>query len=475
MSSFSFLKLENVDEKIIDKTKFFKLRLKTIPTPKPIPVSIPTPILVTPTINYNDLLFRSRFLEENNYNHRNLINCGSTCYLNSILQMLSYMPEFFEKLITIKDNEAEGSNLKKKINVFLSIFLDLYTESYRDKVNTNDRIDYLFFDFFKDERENKLRTQQDAAAFFRKILEVYKFDTNKDYTNFINLTIESTIKCPHGIKPGITIDTNITTVPNLEISIFNNSSTIQDLVNLNSIENVDYNNCVDDKGNKESIYKTDKDNKYIIIQLNLFEQDYITGVKRKKEIKLNLSEPLIIDSKIYNLYGSVIYAGFGDSGHYYFGKINNDGTVFVYDDLDTEVRLHNLNDFINTLNTMSYILIYKNSGLPAEPKPVEPKPVEPVPAEPKPCLHRTPDFEMESIKKQLNDILNSRMSREEKATNFAKLKRKLGLKIHPDKFRGTDPDCIKEANQKFNCLGSYDPYESNDKNKLNIDNNCKKT
>jgi len=150
-------------------------------TPAPVPVPAPGPIETIndtsiKSANFNNLV---KTINENiTKAHKGIINSGNICYLSSYIQLLSYIPDFIEELITHKDQpitiykiENQNKYIQTNYNDVIDIFYKLYSAT--DNIKINNPI------FYKDGAVNDL--QEDSLEgmenFFKRInlgLEYFK-------------------------------------------------------------------------------------------------------------------------------------------------------------------------------------------------------------------------------------------------------------------------------------------------------------
>lgn len=103
---------------------------------------------------------------------------------------------------------------------------------------------------------------------------------------------------------------------------------------------------------------------YLILLLNRFNNNSSTGASKNSNsiifpFKLNMQPYIIgydIDNPYYNLLSIVCHSGNINNGHYYTVCNKND---IWYEFNDTTYTKININDFMNTLYTNAYVLIYE--------------------------------------------------------------------------------------------------------------------
>lgn len=294
--------------------------------------------------------------------HAGLENCGNTCYLNSALQMLSYVPEFVEELKNSTD---------EKRKTFYSLFEDLYRSNRSNNtVNPESKLE-IFNDIF-----SNLKNQQDVQEFMLGIFNT--FNMTVDYFNF---TERSTITCSNN---NTSDKYGILNMLHLEISGKDIGESITHNEFPTNIEE-DLEVCGENGMKGKALFKSlshfmNDSNKYILIHLKRFDFTEYIPIKIKKSVEINqvidlypmaqihpdkkannkMSRDYSFPDLKYELYGSILHTGdTPSSGHYRFLRTLDKSNGILYNDsLVTEIPDYR-NDTNIELNQNSYVLIYK--------------------------------------------------------------------------------------------------------------------
>jgi ubiquitin C-terminal hydrolase len=274
--------------------------------------------------------------------HQGLENCGNTCYLNSVLQMLSYMPEIVQQLSTRTDSTAKQ---------LYAIFQQLYgTETItRQTIKPTVETIQKLVDFQKGK-------QQDAAEFFEKLLSILNINpTFIEYSNQIetickNDADKKEVAPPKSEKEMI-----------LHVGV-KDGATISELLNAEQkeedLEDANIERCRDDgeKGTGSALQKTQfkipEENQYLIVQLKLFNNE---GNKLKD--KIGIDQTIKVDNQNFEIYGAICHIGSSlQSGHYIFIKKTEANKGILYND----DKILPISDFSKSKNMENaYVLIYK--------------------------------------------------------------------------------------------------------------------
>jgi ubiquitin C-terminal hydrolase len=305
--------------------------------------------------------------------HAGSENCGNTCYINSSLQLLSYIPEVIESLLrtpTIRDKStAEVQSILNQRTKLVGIFKKLYTSQI--PINLSKSGDLGIFDTIF----NNLHNQQDVEEFITKLFDTFYIDFSP-FQYFQN----EEIRCNNGQIAG-TPEKEQLRIPSFVLRPPPPTATtsIQNLMNtLGTVQEQleDVKDCITpdsdvDSGpaTKTTTYTLDATNKYLFIALNRFDVD---GNK--------LPYGVTVDARIeyqgipYSFYSSILHNGNTKrSGHYIFLKAKEDlESGIVYDDslvlpvehMYTWRYPSTPSEF--TLNGNAYVLIYKRIAGPGE-------------------------------------------------------------------------------------------------------------
>ena len=329
--------------------------LKVAAKPPAAPGLAPSPVAPPPVpgrrIDTSALLatIRARI----NSPHAGLKNCGNTCYLNSVLQMLSYVPEFVDE--------------SSKNAALYSIFRDLYSTTGFVNLQANKRLDTVFGGIF-----DVIRTQQDAADFIIKLNTKYSITSP-----YFNITQVVTTTCTHAPPPDLGLPERTparTTIPHILLDI-NNGNSIEDLLNysyrpvpIDDIENciTPGNDVLRGPGSQITSYEIPDENRYVVISLLRFRD---TGRRdsNNKIIYDKLNKHIQITPEIrlggveYSLYGVILHTGTLNGGHYRFLKVKEDLVSGIMYNDSSVTEIPNTAD----MNQNTYIAIYRRDNIPA--------------------------------------------------------------------------------------------------------------
>jgi len=331
-------------------------------TPAPVPVPAPGPIETIndtsiKSANFNNLV---KTINENiTKAHKGIINSGNICYLSSYIQLLSYIPDFIEELITHKDQpitiykiENQNKYIQTNYNDVIDIFYKLYSAT--DNIKINNPI------FYKDGAVNDL--QEDSLEgmenFFKRInlgLEYFKVT---EMSNNICLDGKNISKKEEkSLYLALSINDSINNIPDL-LTAFQAEEEVEDFKD-------EDNKCGKGANIKMNIKKNisikiPTENKYLLLQLKRFSWDFDTGESKKIDQTIELNKEITIDGVKYILYGIIKHIGnTRTSGHYIYYKINDD-KVIEYD--DSNVTEKDYSDVKDELEKNGYLVIYKRSS-----------------------------------------------------------------------------------------------------------------
>jgi hypothetical protein len=278
-----------------------------------------------------------------NVKHAGLANCGNSCYINSVLQFLSYVPEFVAELNTKTDN---------KHKTLSGIFNDIINKTTAT-VDISGSLG-IFSEIF-----GNLHQQQDVTEFLLGLFD--KFGMNTEYFKF---TETKETVCDHGGEK----TPQVTPYDILPVNVNDLQKAINDLIKDENKHDID--GC---KKTKEAVtftkgpakittnYSIDDKNKYLIVHIKRFEGS------SKDNSNVNVPNQLNFANATYELFGAITHEGNSrNSGHYTFTKIE-DGKGILYND----DKVYDLSD-PDVGN--AYVVIYtlKSSGSPPPPPPPGP-------------------------------------------------------------------------------------------------------
>ena len=314
-----------------------------------------------------------------NINLKGLKNLGTTCYINSIIQMLFHIDEIKNFILNLK--------LKKEYqNVLYSLYITFF--DLNNSQNYDCAIDTTFFvENFDIEKINKFE-QKDVHEFLLLLIEKLEnrlkiYGGDNLFKNLFLSTIKNYFECQCNKKHHF-INEQTHFAIELEIkdrkNIYESLNLIIDKEYIDDDNRIFCSKCM----KKRNMYKSSKFtliSKYLIFVLKRFEFSEINLQYNK--IYDYYEFPNILDmSKYYEtdkntdiknkyiLYGVIIHKGLTYSGHYYY-IINdiNDGVWIKLDDSKVEIIDDNeakeqffgsklLHDNLENIPT-TYMSIYK--------------------------------------------------------------------------------------------------------------------
>jgi hypothetical protein len=291
--------------------------------------------------------------------HNGLDNCGSTCYLNSALQMFSYIPELVDET--------------RKNPRLYSIFTDLYNMPFKSvklDEEANNRLS-LFNGMFP-----QITAQQDVTEFITRFYT--KFDLKVPYFKIKQVQTTTCVNPPPAElqlpdKVPVKADTESITLP------LGNGNSIEALLNniqqpapLNGVEG-----CVGGPDPNQLIgpatqvfsFEIPQENRYLVISLSRFRdtsrtekdaQGRIVPVFERINDPIEINRDIHLGGVEYQLYGTILHMGTPKGGHYVFRKIKSDfnGNILYNDSAVTEETT------IPNLNVDTYVAIYRRVNIP---------------------------------------------------------------------------------------------------------------
>ncbi|XP_033992701.1 uncharacterized protein LOC117488075 isoform X2 [Trematomus bernacchii] len=280
--------------------------------------------------------------------YHGLVNQGSTCYLNSVLQVLFMTKDFREAVERHISDNPDSEHIDLQLE---SLFGDLKSyPAYTYKITKKLGI-------------NKVYEQQDAAEYFEKILAKTSDDASKIFHG--QLTHKTTCS-----SCGTEIDAagpfwNLTLA--LEDSYSQNFSVVNGIEkyfresSLNG-ENQMYCEKCDDKSDATTKCVINHHPEVLMLLLKRFEFDYYS--MRYVKINCTVDVPCTLqipENQPYELYAVVEHSGDLSSGHYIATiKSEDDGRCYSFND-SCVTELHSqpfqLDTFQNS--TSAYLLFYR--------------------------------------------------------------------------------------------------------------------
>ncbi|XP_038126341.1 probable ubiquitin carboxyl-terminal hydrolase creB [Cyprinodon tularosa] len=284
-----------------------------------------------------------------------LINQGSTCYLNSILQVLFMTKEFREAV-----NRSVEENSSQKIGHHLK---DLFEDLQIKQTNTSKIIKALDI--------QNVYEQQDAAEYFEKVLRATSYQASKIFQGELNhVTICKVCDQPtDSIGPFWHLPLEL--LDSKEIySVENGIKNFFEPTVFNGDNQMYCENC-DIKVDASRQYVINRYPDVLLLLLKRFDFSY----KYMSYVKINCNvdfpyELHIPENQTYELYSVVDHSGDLRSGHYYAKiKSQDEGnTWYCFDDTwVSPTELKNCPGKENIARSSSaYLLFYRRKGQDSE-------------------------------------------------------------------------------------------------------------
>ncbi|KAM8747847.1 uncharacterized protein AB9X84_015731 isoform 1-T1 [Acanthopagrus schlegelii] len=274
--------------------------------------------------------------------HHGLINQGATCYLNSVLQVLSMTTEFHNRLDprTITDHR-----LRK-------IFDDLKKKTCRtENITTAFRIENVY-------------EQRDAAECLDTILH----NVSQQAAEVFKGKMTHITKCSEGhiineeTNPFWTLPLSLTDTPDTTYSVQNSFERIFHAKTYSG-DNMVYCNECKKKTEATSESEMVKAPQILILLLKRFDFDYSTRSHVKSDCCVDVSSELQLKNKTFKLYGMVDHTGGLQGGHYTATVLSNEDNTW-YDFNDEHVNKVKEQPFAETgpYNSATvYLLMYRGT------------------------------------------------------------------------------------------------------------------
>ena len=322
------------------------------------------------------------------YVGKGMKNCGTTCYLNSVIQSLWSVSSFRDSFIAIADDKLNITGVALK-NIFKSLsrktdskVVDIIKLSVKKGTVEKSALDVLLLLL-----KTKTGKQQDANDFVNNLFtEIAKSKTVKALlSKTFRISELSQLDCEYGrvdkktnpedwLEKGDKNDPgSLQIVIKIEKDIHSIQSGLNTSENIKDIEacckTVD--NCV--KGGKGT--KNDKISLLngnpptnLLITLGRMSFDYNTKKRSFNDTKITINKTIIIENTCFRLAGYIWYDGSAGAGHYTFFKCDVEGNdEYEYND-PSVTRVYPKN---SQITTNGYIFIYRKldecpEGLKAE-------------------------------------------------------------------------------------------------------------
>ena len=278
---------------------------------------------------------------------KGLQQCGNSCFMNSVLQLLYSIDEFREEILNLSVNR--NSNIIFCIKNIFELLNETSTYVKQKELKVCYEVLYKLIE------KGSLYKQQDAEELLSKILDKFDFRyTYPSITDIYSFEIVTESFCTLS-KNKLNIN-NPVKYPYISLNL--KGKTLQDLINnFMKPSKLDNNEkllrCNNDSYIRE-IINIPENNKYLIFHLKRYKE----GSDKFNKTSININSELnIIDNK-YILVGAVLKSGSEKSGHYVYATYYNGELYRVYDDSTIHTKYS-----IMTLNHNSYILLYRRANV----------------------------------------------------------------------------------------------------------------
>ena len=266
-------------------------------------------------------------------------NCGNSCFMNSVFQMLYSINNFRDKIL---DYNKKSKNIEEIKKIFTLL-------NKNNKIKQKNII-ISYEKLYKLFTNENLYKQQDAAEFLMKILILFEKEENikKIFTfNIIRNSFCLKIKTNKKIQEEEKTDKNF----NILLLDIKENSIQKNIEFFEKPEQVNLSRC----SKSETSYITNlieipENNNYLIINLKRYNNNR-TFNNKFIEINHNIE----INENKYFLIGTIFKSGSANSGHYVYCTYKNGKINFTYNDNKVYDHEHSSME----LNKNAYILLYK--------------------------------------------------------------------------------------------------------------------
>ena len=277
---------------------------------------------------------------------KGLINCGNSCFFNSVIQMLYSMDD-------LRDEIMEINSKNSVINALKNMFILLSNE--KKKFVSEENIIPYYKTLYRFITKENFGEQQDATELLMFICKQIESETNLGNIYLTELIQES--YCLNNNKQS-KIEMSNPVKDSIIVLNLHGGNTLKKLIEYYTKEeqlDSPLSRCNNGlKSIKKMNIKIPDENNYLFIQLN---RSGVFGNKNMNKSKIIIEKSIIIDNVEYILVGAILKNGSKKGGHYIYTTYT-DGKLFrTYNDSRVLEKKHgNM-----TLENNAYLLLYKRT------------------------------------------------------------------------------------------------------------------